>query len=56
MWMTRRSLFQEGEGGNPQDNHFDPLLPPHQVEGGNLQDNLFDPLPPFNPMKMWDVL
>ena len=28
MWMTRRSPFQEG-GGNPEDNHFDPLLPPN---------------------------
>ena len=24
MWMTRRSPFQEGKGGNPEDNHFTP--------------------------------
>ena len=56
MWMPRRSPFQEGEGGNPQDNHFDPLLPLNQMEGGNPEDNLFDPLPALNLMKMWDVL
>ena len=38
-------------GGNPQDNHFNPLLPPNQVEGRNPQDNLFYPLPALNPMK-----
>ena len=56
MWMTRRSSFWEGEGGNPQDNHFNPLLPLNQMEGGNPKDNHLDPLPPLKLMKMWDTL
>ena len=43
--MTRRSPFQEGEGGFPQSNHFD-LLPQHnQVKGRNPEDNLLTPAP-----------
>ena len=38
--MTGRSTFQEGEDGNPEDNHFHPLLPHNQVEGGNPEDSL----------------
>ena len=32
MWMIGRSPFQEGEGGNPEDNHFDPLLSPNWMK------------------------
>ena len=52
MWMTGRSPFQEGEGGNPEDNHFDHLLPPNQMKDGNPEDNHIDPLLPPNQMKM----
>ena len=43
MWMTRRSPFQEGEGGFPQDNHSN-LLPPHgQMEDGLPRDHIPNP-------------
>ena len=40
------------EGGDPEDSHFDPLLPPNQMKGENPEDNPFDPLLPPNQMKM----
>ena len=45
MWMTRRSPFQEGEGGNPQNNHFDPLPLYNQIEVGSPGNNLLTPAP-----------
>ena len=45
IWMTRRSPSWEGEGGNPQDNYFNPLLSLNQMEDGNPEDNLFNPYP-----------
>ena len=50
--MTRRSPFQEGEGGFPRSNHFDPLPLHNQMEGGSLEDNLLVPEHQSNPMRM----
>ena len=44
--------FLRVEGGNPQDNYFDPLLPLNQRDCGNPEDNLFDPLSLLSPVKM----
>ena len=36
MWMTRRSLLQEGGDGNQEDNHLDPLPPQPEEDVGCL--------------------
>ena len=41
MGMTRRSPFQEGEGGFPQDNHL--KLQQDRVEGGLPRNHLLSP-------------
>ena len=51
--VTRRSLFCEGEGGFPQDNH--PHLPPlhNQMEDGFLRDHLHCPHFLLNQIQTW---
>ena len=43
MGMTRRSSFQEGEGGFSQNNHLQLLLQYNQREDGLPRDHLFSP-------------
>ena len=43
MWMTGRSPFWEGDGENPEDNHFDSLLLPNQMMGGNPEETTLTP-------------
>ena len=56
MWMTERSPFWEGKGGNPQNNHFDPLPLHNQMKDGNPEGNLLTTQHLLSPVKIWDAL
>ena len=55
MQMTRRSPFLEGEGGSPQGNHTNLLLPYSQMEDGLPRDHLLNPQLLLSLMQMWDA-
>ena len=55
MGMTRRSPFQEGEGGFPQDNHLQLLFQHDQMEDGFLRDHLLSPQGLLKQIQMWYV-
>ena len=51
--MTRRSPFQEGEGGFPQDNHLHFWSQCDQIEDGFLKDHLLKPQGLLQQIQMW---
>ena len=53
MRVTRRSPFQEGEGGFPWDNHPHLLSQHDQMEDGFLSDHLHNPHFLLNQIQMW---
>ena len=53
MGMTRRSPFQEGEGGFPQDNHLQLMFQCDQMEDGFLRDHLLSFQGLFQQIQTW---
>ena len=53
MGMTRRSPFQEGEGGFPPDNHLQLLFQHDQMEDGFLKDHLLSTQGLLLQIQMW---
>ena len=55
MGMTRRSPFQKGEGGFPQDNHLQLLFQHDQMEDGFLRDHLLSSQGLLWQIQMWSA-